>query len=354
MNEIEVARNYLETLLEIERADHDQILAYQYRLLESLCRHAAKTVPFYQNYTDLASPADPTTAAWRKLPLITRRDLVANGDALTTRSLPRNHGIVAPVQTGGSTGPAARVVLSTLESIARVVSTYRMFKSWNFDLSRPLFMIRKPQIGSDRKDGPGFTKWGYPWLPEDTLGPRHHLDISLPPRDQLGRLAGEAPAYLNTLPSNVLRLGLLARRDPSLASDIPIIISVAETLPPEVRQLARAIFRSRVINIFSSAEAGVIAIECPESGLLHIQSEAVLAEIVDDTGEPCATGQVGELVVTPLYNYATPLIRYASGDYVKRGPPCPCGSNLPTISRVLGRREHLLMAGRSPRRPADR
>ena len=122
---------------------------------------------------------------------------------------------------------------------------------------------------------------------------------------------------------------------------IPVIISVAEHLPPEVRALAETTFGSRVINVLSSQEGGVIAIECPASGLLHIQSEAVIVEIISDTGDPCQVGEVGELVVTPLYNYATPLIRYRSGDFVEKGPACPCGRSLPTIARVVGRREHM-------------
>lgn len=156
----------------------------------------------------------------------------------------------------------------------------------------------------------------------------------------MARLAEEAPAYVNTLPSNILRLAVEARRN-GVRSSLPIIISVAEFLPPEVKAIAGEVFSSRLINILSSAEGGVIAIECKHSGLLHIQSEQVLAEIIGDDGRPCETGGIGEVVITPLYNYATPLIRYRTGDYVERGPACACGRTLPTIARIVGRREHM-------------
>ncbi|MBZ5526176.1 MAG: hypothetical protein LAP21_28480, partial [Acidobacteriia bacterium] len=64
----------------------------------------------------------------------------------------------------------------------------------------PLFMIRKQQIGSERRDGPGFRRWGFPWLPESGLGPRLYMDIATPPADQLASIASKAPAYVNTLP----------------------------------------------------------------------------------------------------------------------------------------------------------
>ena len=221
-----------------------------------------------------------------------------------------------------------------------MASTYRMFVNWQFDVSLPLAMIRMPQIGSGRLDGVAFRKWGLPWLPEDTLGARVHIDISMPPQEQVSRVATLAPCYVNTLPSNVLRLGLAAQAA-GARPHVPILISVAEYLADEVRALAESTFASRVINILSSSEGGVIAIECPDSGMLHVQSESVLVEILRDSGEPCAAGEVGEIVVTPLYNYATPLIRYRTGDYVERGPACPCGRSLPTIRRIAGRREHM-------------
>ncbi len=122
---------------------------------------------------------------------------------------------------------------------------------------------------------------------------------------------------------------------------IPFIVSVAEYLPGEVKEAARDVFGSRVINVLASAEGGIIAIECPESGLFHIQSEQLLAEIIRPDGSACETGEVGELVVTPLYSYATPLLRYRSGDFVEKGPRCSCGRSLPTISRIMGRKEHM-------------
>jgi phenylacetate-CoA ligase len=341
MNEIELARTYLQTLLEIERAPQAQLDAYQQNLLAALYKHATRNVPFYRDYSKLVTALGPASQEWRNLPLVSRRDLIRHVNSIATRSMPQAHGVVGPVQTGGSTGTPARVTLSSLESVARIASSYRMFVAWKMDVARPLFMIRTPRSGIDRRDAPGLRRWGFPWLPESTLGPRVHMDIVTPPADQLAAIANEAPAYVNTLPSNILRLGLEAAAHLDHPPEVPIIISVAEHLSPEVRELAEKAFGSRVINVLSSSEGGVIAIECPTSGLLHIQSEAVIVEIIKDTGEQCKIGEVGELVVTPLYNYATPLIRYRSGDFVEKGPPCPCGRTLPTIARVVGRREHM-------------
>jgi phenylacetate-CoA ligase len=167
-------------------------------------------------------------------------------------------------------------------------------------------------------------------------------DIASPAIEQLEFMRGDKPVYVNTLPSNILRLVEEARRT-GFTIEIPCIISVAEYLGPEVRKAALETFGARTIDVFSSAEGGVIAIECPDSGLYHIQSELVLVEIIREDGQACKEGEIGEVVVTPLYNYATPLLRYRSGDFVEVGPQCRCGRCLPTISRVVGRREHMFL-----------
>ena len=74
-----------------------------------------------------------------------------------------------------------------------------------------------------------------------------------------------------------------------------------------------------------------------------------MLEIVDEQGQPCAPGQTGQVLVTTLHNYATPLIRYEVGDMAEFGEPCPCGRGLPVIRKIHGRKRNrlLLPSGRS-------
>lgn len=335
-HEVKIASAFFETLLKTERSSEAELNAHQGKLLTMLVQHAIENVPFCKDRARPNGPIDANSEYWRSQPFMSRKDLTGRFDDLRARDFSIDLGPISPVQTGGSTGPAARRDLSSLESLARLVCSYRMFLAWELDQSKTFYVIRKPRQTSDTT----FDRWGQPWLPKETLGVRRRLDISLPAAEQLRLLAQEAPVYVNTLPSNILRLAVEARRS-GTAPQIPFIVSVAEFLPAEVIDVAREVFGSRIINVLSSAEGGVIAIECPESGHFHIQAEQVLAEIVREDGSVCDTGEVGELVVTPLYSYATPLLRYRSGDYVEKGPKCSCGRSLPTISRILGRKEHM-------------
>lgn len=349
--EIEIAREFLAVLLETERASEEDLAAYQAELLGRLVSHAYSHVPFYADRPRPGEGMTATSATWQSVPFMSRRDLVSRDKELRALDFPSTHGLITTAHTGGSTGPSARRDLSSLEALARFVASYRMFKTWNLDQSLPLFWLRKTRAGHATQN----VRWGFPWSPADGSGLRHPMDIASPPAEQLNAIAEKAPAYANTLPSNINRLCLAARRQ-GKRIDIPHIISVAEYLPPEIRQSAAESFGCRIIDVYSSAEGGVIAIECPDSGLYHIQSEIVLVEILREDGTPCSTGEVGEVVVTPLYGYATPLLRYRSGDFVEKGPRCSCGRSLPTIKRIAGRREHMFTFddGTSRLPPIDR
>ncbi len=95
-------------------------------------------------------------------------------------------------------------------------------------------------------------------------------------------------------------------------------------------------------DCYSSQEIGYLTLECPDAPLHHIMSEAVIVELLRDDGTPCGEGELGRVVVTDLHNFATPMIRYAIGDYAEAGPPCPCGRGLPTLKRIVGRERNLL------------
>jgi phenylacetate-CoA ligase len=92
----------------------------------------------------------------------------------------------------------------------------------------------------------------------------------------------------------------------------------------------------KVSENYSANETGYIAFRCAE-GALHIQSEGIVVEIIDEKGAPCGAGQGGKVVITPLHNLAMPLIRYEIGDIATVGSACSCGRALPVISQVVGR-----------------
>jgi phenylacetate-CoA ligase len=87
-----------------------------------------------------------------------------------------------------------------------------------------------------------------------------------------------------------------------------------------------------------------VAFECQEQNGLHIWEDHFLIEILDKNEQPCAPGEVGELVLTSLTKEAMPLIRYHTGDvtYLMEDS-CSCGRVSRKVHRFLGRADDMLV-----------
>ena len=91
-----------------------------------------------------------------------------------------------------------------------------------------------------------------------------------------------------------------------------------------------------VVEEYGSTETGSLAGECMH-GRMHLWADRAVFEVYDPaTGTTKQEGS-GQLVVTPLFREAMPLLRYNLGDDVEVSyADCPCGWQLPSV-RVLGR-----------------
>lgn len=118
---------------------------------------------------------------------------------------------------------------------------------------------------------------------------------------------------------------------------------MGEVLTPSARAACVEAWHVPVIDIYTTQEVGYVALQCPQSHSLHVQSENLLVEVLNASGQPCEPGEIGKVVVTSLHNFATPLIRYDIGDYARVGNPCPCGRPSPVLEQILGRQRNMLV-----------
>lgn len=109
-----------------------------------------------------------------------------------------------------------------------------------------------------------------------------------------------------------------------------------EPLTSARRKRISEIWGVPVVEEYGSTETGSLAGECPE-GRMHLWSDRILFEVYSPrTGQLSVDGS-GQLVVTPLFREAMPLLRYNLEDDVEVSyEACGCGWHLPSV-RVLGR-----------------
>jgi phenylacetate-CoA ligase len=140
--------------------------------------------------------------------------------------------------------------------------------------------------------------------------------------------------------TNPLYVFARALEERQLASFSPKAVIVgAEKLYPFQRRLIERAFGAPVFETYGSREFMLIGAECERHEGLHLTAENLLVEVLDDDGQVTPRGREGNIVITDLYNYGMPFIRYANGDRALAGwENCSCGRGLPLLRQVVGRR----------------
>jgi phenylacetate-CoA ligase len=101
-------------------------------------------------------------------------------------------------------------------------------------------------------------------------------------------------------------------------SAVKKIIVAAEPLSPVKREKLERAWGAEVFDHFGMTEGALVSGEAVGHHGLHAFADMYFLEVIDDqSGEPVAEGEVGSLIVTPLWsNSMTPFLRWSSGDLV--------------------------------------
>jgi phenylacetate-coenzyme A ligase PaaK-like adenylate-forming protein len=157
------------------------------------------------------------------------------------------------------------------------------------------------------------------------------------------------PDILCCTPSYAIRLGeALAGAGAGPGTGLRAGLFGAEPWTKEMRARIEELLGLRALDIYGLSEVigPGVACECLEAADgLHVNEDHFLVEAIDPaTGAPVPEGTPGELVFSALSREAMPLLRYRTGDMasLRRGT-CACGRTLVKMSRILGRRDDMLV-----------
>ena len=341
----------------------ERLREHQFQQIRCLVDFSVQKVPFYAKR--LAAAGVPTDVPlseemWNRIPILTRRELRAAGDALHMHSIPPSHGSTGFVASSGSTGMPVRVRKSKLTNLMWN-SCYIRQKLW-FDEGKGGTMVRFPSLLPDLPEGFADAANSPKGLVLPNWGGVDHLlwrtgalglmgggEATAAQADFLLRLK---PQHLSTTPSNLRLLISHFRRRSLQLPTLRAVWADTEVVDDALRRDCLDVFGCQIIANYSAAETGFIGLQCPLYPIYHVQSETIRVEILDVDGQPCKPGEVGRVVVTPLHNFATPLLRYEIGDEAEVGEPCACGRGLPVLKRIVGRTVDYLVLPSGERRRA--
>lgn len=320
----------------------EMIQRRQLRQLTELVAYSAQTVPFYrESLAAFARPKRPLTLEqWQSLPILQRRDIQDAGPSLTTRRPLKDHGEAVEVKTSGSTGEPVVVKRNAVTGRIFAALALRDHLWHKRDFMAKFAYIRRLSGETETAAKQGKSR---PWVEEFPSGPMFFRDINAPLDETLSWLARQEPDYLMVYPTYLRAMIERSIHSGVRPSCLREVVTVGEALDPAIRDACSEFWGAPIADVYRAQEVGLIAIQCPDHDHYLVQAEGVFCEVVDDDGAPCAPGEIGRVIVTPLHNFSTPLLRYFVGDYAEVGEPCASGRGLPVLRKIMGRVRNMIV-----------
>lgn len=313
---------------------YPDLIALQTDDLRRLLAHACENVPFYRQRFSRAgiTPNDIRGAQdLILLPPLTKSQVRQNVADLVAANYRRKD--LVPRATGGSTGIPIAFFYDRCSWDSRVGAKYAAYSWAGWD-----FGVRTALLAGSPIDKAVFLSLR--GRMKSTLFRELVLDTfemsEQTRRQYIRRLQRFRPRVLIGYTSACIALARQLRQD-GLSLTVPSIITSAEMLFPAQRAFIEEAFSGRVFDLYGSRETAAIGMECPQHTGLHVAIDRVIVEVLHGR-EPASAGEPGEIVITDLYNYGMPFIRYKIGDVGRFiETKCPCGRQLPLLELTHGR-----------------
>lgn len=332
-------------LMESQYWPPERIRALRRERLEILLRHARANVPFYATRLDPLFRADGSIDwdRWGEIPTLKRSDLIDHRRALLARDMPPGHGRIGDIATSGSTGTP---VVTSHTSFALAMTKAAVFRanvndSLDFGSRLGMWAGLKPDIAA-WPEGRRAGRWGPWWDGRAAEGEVFEINHLVPAEQVLDFMGRSEARYLLCGGTDARLLAHEAERL-GIALSLDAILTRGTDATAAGRTLIAEVFGARTLALYSSKEGHRMAHSCTQCGGWHVNDEQVLVEIVDEEGSPVPVGQAGRVVITPLWGFAQPLIRYEQGDLATRGASSGCGRGHSIINDIVGRVRHMFV-----------
>ena len=336
-----------------DRWSRQEVLAHQRKRLEKLARHAVAHSEFYRDlYRGIDLRARVTLS---DLPIIDKPLVMANFDRIVTD--PRLKLMKIERHLGGLEEDAYylgkyRALATAGTSGFRGVFVFDR-REWSMELANALrwhrFMGVRPRffprvkISAIGADSPIHVSARLTASSDVGLFRFQLLEVTASVEELVALLNGFQPDVLLSYPSMaaVLAHEQVAKR---LAIRPRVISTHSELLTKEMADKIERAWGKKPFNHYGLTELSTYGAECERHCGMHALDDLFIAEIVDDAFRPVESGKLGRrLLLTNLYNFTLPLIRYDVSDMMALSPePCACGRPFPLILAIGGRSEEVL------------
>lgn len=316
----------------------EELANYQKIKLTNLLNHCNKNVPYYRKLfeeIDLINDGIVDFSKFEDIPILTKKIIRENMDSLRSKDLASRKWSYAT--SGGSTGEMATFIHD------------KHYEKWGWATN---YYYHKNFLKFERIKNHELVIWGnerdllkgrfdFKTIMQYYISNSTFLNSFRMSESDIVKyidiINKEKPLYVRGYARPIYEICKYAKENGIKIHPIKIVSTTSEVLSLEMRDIIETVLNTKVFNFYGSREVHNLAGEC-ECGNLHIFSFLNFVEILDGNNHYVDEGESGRVIVTPLQNYAMPLIRYEIGDIGIQGEnKCKCGNILPTLKAVIGR-----------------
>jgi phenylacetate-CoA ligase len=300
--------------------------------LHNMLKHATTHSSFYQQYD---------AESLQEFPIVNKAVLLSNYDAIKISPIfiPNQQGVLHIQRTSGSTGIPFAIPQDTRKRNRRIAELKYFGEIVGFRSHEKLIHLRTWNRWQNKSKLQSFKEniiaFDISHLTENKLKELCHIIIA----KNIVALRGYASSidlFIRYVIRNNIKL-------PSLK----IIIAGSETLLDSTRHLVQQYIGCKIISQYANEENGILAQESiltqGEEKQFYLNHASYFFEILKlNSNEPAKYGELGRIIVTDIFNYAFPMIRYDTGDTGIIAEKDEYSNGYPVFSKLYGRKLDLI------------
>lgn len=119
----------------------------------------------------------------------------------------------------------------------------------------------------------------------------------------------------------------------------------SENLYDFQKTIIKDVFQTEISHWYGQGEKVAFAGNCENNDDFHVYPQYGITEILNNDGNPVNKGEVGQIIGTGFWNFATPFIRYKTSDFAQLGDDnCSyCSLNYKLLKKIEGRLQEFIV-----------
>jgi len=298
--------------------------------LSSLIAYTAVHSPYYRDQAWAKSVRGGASVALKNIPVTMKSTIREHTDRFHISAVPPSEGKVITKYTSGSSGHPMEIRQTERFHANSYRERARMLRVWGYERYPSVVKIKNPVVDQPR----GTIERGR------DRGQLVHILYTGDAGEAVDFIVKTGTHVLQNRPSMCAAI-LEYAADKGVTLPLELVTTMSELVSDQFRMMIRSRPGCRLVDRYASVENLLIACECAQCGAYHPADRHLVLEVLDDNDRPVKAGKMGRVIITSLFNFAMPLIRYDIGDYAVVGEAGCCPRGAMSLTRIVGRERNV-------------